>query len=164
MYGDATGVCSETEPLCTKSISCRRRCLSIPPPLPEQRGAQHEQRDQCPQPEVVATENDPENNKTTMRRKGIPDYFFLRSHFVFFDFDEPLAFFFWTIWPSWRRLSGWDTIISPSCCGKRTAEFRPVCAENRKGTGFIFEMLLKTLIFQGILYICTEILMQKYCF
>lgn len=27
-------------------------------------------------------------------KRGIPDYLFLRSHFVFFDFDEPLALFF----------------------------------------------------------------------
>lgn len=26
-------------------------------------------------------------------KRWIPDYLFLRSHFVFFDFDEPLAFF-----------------------------------------------------------------------
>ena len=27
-------------------------------------------------------------------RRGIPDYLFLRTEFVFFDFEEPLAFFF----------------------------------------------------------------------
>lgn len=27
-------------------------------------------------------------------KREIPDYLFFRSHFVFFDFDEPLAFFF----------------------------------------------------------------------